>query len=314
MDIIRNDESFVLSMEELREAAYEWNHLCRMQRIVGYLADYYDLPLSASQMTEASSANLEAFYATYHLPFCPLVDYAYNCPIENLVECPDQAYLFLSTLAQSYEQDEHLSLLPEEEAFRIMFQDKESSSADEAGSNIVSLGIFIQGTSSMVVGDPSVPNDEAYICTVSNIKPGIWTAAVQEVLSTNIDQPPRISLLLAKSARCPYTFQQMVEQLFFWEHYHSSVTTMNGAIGLYDAHYYQDPTSFGVSPLDKNGEAFWINACLEMTLEYPGAGILPHGVVSSSGDGEGSYDVYLLRDAGGSIIAIAVDFLLYGEV
>lgn len=313
MEIIRGNKSYSLTIDEVKEAAQEWEHLLLMQRIVKYLADYYDLPLSADQHIDALEDNLARFYETYHFPFSLIVDSAYDCEPEDLVNCPDQVYLFLSTLAQSYDHDEDLSELPEEDAFRLMFQEKETQiNFVESNSKIINLGIYIQNSDKLVIGDPSIPNDHTYLCQFKDVLRGVWSCAVSEVTDSVQPFNQQVSYLLAKSDECPFTFQQMLEQLFFWNTYPNSITTMNGAVGLFDAKYYQDPTTFGKLPVTKDSVHCWVDQCLGVTLEYPYAGILPHGVISSSGAGEGSYDAYYMCNIAGNIIAIVVDFLLDG--
>ena len=72
------------------------------------------------------------------------------------------------------------------------------------------------------------------------------------------------------------------------------------------------PTSFGIPPVSGADER-WKRACNELILEYPYACVFPHGAISCSGEGEGLYDGYVLKNSAGRVIAIAIDFLLYGK-
>lgn len=311
MEIIRDDKPYLLTMAELKEAAAEWEHLCRMRRIVKYMADYYDLPLTAETGGLINPAQQD-FYEIYQMPFS-MVACVYNLPIERLEDCPDQIFMFLSSLAHLYEHDEILSEMPEEEAFNVIFQEKDAQATmKEESAKLMPLGVFVQGHSDFVVGDPSVPNDDQYLCVISNPEAGLWKCAVQIVAGNGDSPSEKVSVLIAKSERCPYSFEQVEEQMFFWGRLPNSVLTMHGVIGLYDRRFYQDPTSFAIPPTRSEGKEKWVESCLDMVMDAPYACVFPHGVVSSSGNGEGSYEVYVLRDTAGVAQAVVVDFLVYG--
>jgi hypothetical protein len=59
---------------------------------------------------------------------------------------------------------------------------------------------------------------------------------------------------------------------------------------------------------DRDGEE-WYHACCELTLGPDSWGVLPNGVVSSSGFGDGSYAVYGLKNDGGEYVAFKVVFI-----
>ena len=61
--------------------------------------------------------------------------------------------------------------------------------------------------------------------------------------------------------------------------------------------------------IDRDGEQ-WYHACCKITLDKPeNWGVLPNGVVSSSGLGDGSYDVYGIKNAEGEYVAFRVVFI-----
>lgn len=136
MEIICNQTPYILTAQELRKASEEWEHLCLMHRIVAYLADYYNLPLSLHLTTKEQQINLSRFYNLYHLPFEALVK-VHEDPVEALTDCPDPVYLFLSSLAQTYESDIHSSSISEEEAFQALFSDKEIQALDRGNPRTV---------------------------------------------------------------------------------------------------------------------------------------------------------------------------------
>lgn len=313
MNIVRNNNTIPLTFAELREAAQEWSHLGLMQRIIEHLASYYDLPLVSSK-TDEDDPKLAAFYNTYHLPFQSIIESAYGCELEDIANSPNQVFLFLSMLAQNYEHGEYPPSFSEEESFMLMFRERDGQASDlEVQSTPVGLGVFVQSCDTIIIGDPSVPKDNDGLCVLQNVDLGLWSSAVYEVALPNFPNEQRVALLLSKSQRCPYTFQQMVEQMFFWKKVPNGILTGNGAIGLFDTRYYQDPTSLGIPPVEAGCQR-WIQHCIDVTLDYPYAGVLPHGIISSSGEGEGAYDAYYLRDSDGKVVGVVLDYMLYGEL
>ena len=111
MEIIRDQIAYTLTPQELQEAAEEWKHLCLMHRIISYLAEYHGIPLTMNLPNQEYKAKLLDFYDTYHIPFESLVK-ANESSVEELINAPDQVYLFLSSLAQTYELDEGYAGVP----------------------------------------------------------------------------------------------------------------------------------------------------------------------------------------------------------
>lgn len=314
MEIIRDQIAYTLTPQELQEAAEEWKHLCLMHRIISYLAEYHGIPLTMNLPNQEYKAKLLDFYDTYHIPFESLVK-ANESSFEELINAPDQVYLFLSSLAQTYELDEGYAGVPEKEGFLVLFQDKKTQSfAREIPTRCIQLGFFTQVSDEMLICDPSVTRSEPeMIVRLSGVELGMWRAAAQVVEREENGETggPVPAFLLAKSSSCPFSFQQMLEQAFLWPK-KENVFTDTGVMGIFDEKYYQDPTSFGIPPVSGADER-WKRACNELVLEYPYACVFPHGAISCSGEGEGLYDGYVLKNSAGRVIAIAIDFLLYGK-
>lgn len=313
MEITRNQLTYTLTPGELKEAAGEWEHLCLMHRIIGYLAEYHNIPLAQDLPSEEYRAKLLEFYDTYHIPFEALVK-AYESPIEELADVADQVYLFLSSLAQTYEIDGAGMGVNERKAFLILFQDKKAQQLDrEMSAQCVQLGFFTQVSSSLLICDPSTNPADLDLVRLPDVEPGMWRAAVQVVKKEedgDLDQYAP-SFLMVKADSCPFSFQQILEQSLLWPHL-MNVFTDTGIMGVFDEKYYRDPTPFGIPPISGADER-WTKACSNLILEYPNACVFPHGAISGAGEGEGLYDAYFLKNSAGRVIAIAIDFLLYGE-
>jgi hypothetical protein len=55
--------------------------------------------------------------------------------------------------------------------------------------------------------------------------------------------------------------------------------------------------------------ALWYMRCCHLTLTKLAAGVLPYGVVASSGYGDGSYDCYVGRSSEGKIVRVEIEFI-----
>ena len=65
---------------------------------------------------------------------------------------------------------------------------------------------------------------------------------------------------------------------------------------------------FGENYDTQSGDT-WYRACSDLTLSDEQWGVLPNGVVSSSGFGDGSYQVFGYKDAYDKYVAFAVVFI-----
>ena len=88
----------------------------------------------------------------------------------------------------------------------------------------------------------------------------------------------------------------------------------SGQAGIFDmAHYRDDRSAQAVERLSRETicpEEPWYSLCCDRTSgSEMGAGVIPHGVVSSSGFGDGSYRCFTQRDCAGYIIAIRIVFI-----
>lgn len=67
----------------------------------------------------------------------------------------------------------------------------------------------------------------------------------------------------------------------------------SGQMGIYDKAHFNNPKSVEgeLTKFEFGEHADWYLMCCNRTLGEVGAGLIPHGVVSSSGWGDGSYQV-----------------------
>jgi hypothetical protein len=142
---------------------------------------------------------------------------------------------------------------------------------------------------------------------VDNVKNGTWIA---EVIETDEgDWGKRIALLGIK--------HKDVDEP------DANVDIMNfaggvdsGQFGFFDKDFYRndeltkdlDKENFGENYDTQEGDT-WYRACSKLTLGNDQWGVLPNGVVSSSGFGDGSYDVYGAKDGSGEYVYFSVIFI-----
>jgi hypothetical protein len=90
----------------------------------------------------------------------------------------------------------------------------------------------------------------------------------------------------------------------------------SGQFGFFDrVHYRNDESSkelpkqdFGDNWDRQDGDS-WYRACCELTLGEDSWGVLPFGVVSTSGYGDGSYMVVGIKNSNSEYIAIGITFI-----
>ena len=93
----------------------------------------------------------------------------------------------------------------------------------------------------------------------------------------------------------------------------------SGQFGHFDFDGYRnDETIAGVKRISKDADIIreeepWYSICCDRTLGKEQFGVIPLGVVSSSGYGDGSYDTYGVKNAEGQYVGFATMFINEGE-
>jgi len=88
----------------------------------------------------------------------------------------------------------------------------------------------------------------------------------------------------------------------------------SGQAGIFDTRFYKDdnvvPSNFegGLVP-----EEPWYSLCAQETLSDKGVGTIPYGAVSSSGFGDGTYDVYFGKTSDNTLIGLRIVFIYDDE-
>jgi hypothetical protein len=153
---------------------------------------------------------------------------------------------------------------------------------------------------------------------VENVKNGVWGAEIN--LSDEGDWGQRVASLYIVNEDANAKMTGIETKIFEDEPLNFNAGVDSGQFGFFDfAHYRNDESAkdlkkyeFGDNYDTESGDA-WYRACSDLTLGDEQWGVLPNGVVSSSGFGDGSYDVYGYQDAYGEYVAFAVVFIYDDE-
>jgi hypothetical protein len=153
---------------------------------------------------------------------------------------------------------------------------------------------------------------------VENVKNGVWGAEIN--LSDQQDWGVRIASMFIVNEDSFAKDSAIAEKIFNEEIMNFSAGVDSGQFGFFDfAHYRNDESAKDLSKetfsadYDREAGDTWYRACCHLTLGQEQWGVLPNGVVSSSGFGDGSYDVFGYKDAYGEYVAFAVVFIYDDE-
>ena len=149
------------------------------------------------------------------------------------------------------------------------------------------IGLFENISGRFVVSDPCYDAGTWCAGVLEGVKKGLWCAFV-----TYSDEGKfgiRISELVAIYSALEKDVG-MVAASFV-------VGVDSGQAGVFDAEHYK--------PKNKN----WYYDCCDKTLSNEQAGIIPYGVASSSGCGDGTYKCTYGVDNNGEIVKVCIKFI-----
>jgi hypothetical protein len=170
----------------------------------------------------------------------------------------------------------------------------------------IELGPFQIASDKVVVSDPCYELGTTWCQgVISNVKPGNWKGLVEKTDAG--DWGVRNSNIIAMHG-------SIEDPNLTWEECPFEVGVDSGQAGIFDIGIYGKSDSVVSEPVfdaqTLNPESVkWYNSCCDITLADMGAGVIPGGVVSSSGYGDGGYTAYISKDSDGQVIAIAVEFI-----
>ena len=102
-----------------------------------------------------------------------------------------------------------------------------------------------------------------------------------------------------------------------WVEHSGIVGVDSGQAGVFSMESYRNDAMVGEEPVFDFGDSFdremgdvWYRMCAHKTLSEKSWGVYDEGVVTSSGVGDGSYDLYVLKNNEDKVVGFCIDFLL----
>ena len=146
------------------------------------------------------------------------------------------------------------------------------------------LGTFEVTQPELIISDPCYAPGTWCMGIVPNAQPGIWEAEIGFFHEGKHDAA--VAYLAAFHQPCPPKNQLIAREELF------KVGVDSGQAGVFDKPFYRAGADAGQIPSEDALEA-WYNSCCNQTLHTDHyAGVIPHGVVSNSGYGDGGYICY----------------------
>lgn len=177
--------------------------------------------------------------------------------------------------------------------------------------DIKEIGTFTLSSGTMRISDPCY--DKTVWCSgaIPNCVTGEWQAGVAYYNDAMWGR--RVALLTAKAA-CSEVVFNLVDDLYALELAPFEVGVDSGQAGMYDdASYGLDST---VEDLPEPDEIYgdepgslWYSVCCSVTDSDDHAGVIPTGVVSRSGFGDGGYTAFYHKDSNGKTDLIAILYI-----
>jgi hypothetical protein len=165
---------------------------------------------------------------------------------------------------------------------------------------IKELGKFDVITGTVVLSDPCYEINGGCQQVIENILPGTWECKI-------LGWDGRVAELMARHST-------NVGRNAKWTEGPGKIGVDSGQAGIFDeAHYRDDAVEDGVARIGPDvicPEEPWYSLCCDRSLNSKsGAGVIPFGVVSSSGYGDGEYSCYIQRDKKVQVIGIKIVFI-----
>ena len=163
------------------------------------------------------------------------------------------------------------------------------------------------------VSDPCYDRDVWCCGTFGKCKTGTWEAGV---LKTDMgDWGVRCAVLAVRHKETGPDYSVIRQRKVYqmkdgWLEQPIDVGVDSGQAGFYDEAFYQDNSIFkGMPEPEHDYGDLWYNHACDITLSEMSAGVMPYGVVSSSGFGDGSYVCYTHKGSDGEIDFAFVIFI-----
>jgi len=164
------------------------------------------------------------------------------------------------------------------------------------------LGDFHIESGEVFVSDPCYDLETECAKIIDNVKNGEWIAEIE----TKKVWGERVSIL-----RCWHK-SVFPRRAVEWEVISTDIGVDSGQAGVFDIeHFKKDSDAEGLVRESKEiicKDEPWYSMCCDRTLNEIGAGVIPFGVVSSSGLGDGQYTCEVAKQDD-VVVGIQVNFL-----
>ena len=163
----------------------------------------------------------------------------------------------------------------------------------------------------VVVSDPCYTIPTWCQAVISNVKPGFYHSSVRKHESEGWGN--RCAMLFAIHEDYYNTPHLLIGN---WEKTNYDIGVDSGQCGIFSKDSYRDdsykfpfkPYDFGIDfPTNDEGGDLWYRHMCKHTLSDKQWGTYEKGIVTTSGFGDGSYDLFVVKKRG-KIVAFAVDF------
>lgn len=168
------------------------------------------------------------------------------------------------------------------------------------------LGNFEITSGEMVVSDPCYDLD-TWCMAVVKAKNGTWTSFIE--LSDERKWGIRVKSLYAVHESIEGDINTINSQCT--TAIQANLGVDSGQLGFFDKINYRNDNVEGVNNVDEplRPDKPWYSLCCDKTLSGERAGVIPYGVVSSSGFGDGNYLGTVKYDNENNVVAIHVNFI-----
>lgn len=177
------------------------------------------------------------------------------------------------------------------------------------------IGSFDLTQPDMRVSDPCYKKDIWCSLTLPNCKTGTWDAAVAHVDSDSWGH--RVAALAVRHTNGP-SFMQFMNTENLPAHpchpragikmFDADAGVDSGQCGFFDNRFYGDDAVCKNMALTADYGNPWYNMCCDATSDDDKCGIVPYGVVSCSGVGDGGYPLYYI-EKDGQVVAAMLQFM-----
>lgn len=169
----------------------------------------------------------------------------------------------------------------------------------------LNLGTFEVASGKLTVSDPCYKPGTWGMGELTKVRNGTWYA---HTLAVDLgDLGKRISRLVIHHSAYSQS-KKLCSQVASFE-----VGVDSGQAGFFDSTHYQDDSVLCRNPVNDLDSA-WYSACCDLTLSPLQAGVIPYGVVSSSGFGDGGYDCRYWTTSAGHIVKAEIIFISEAEM